>query len=71
MKTPSKTISKNEAMELLSTQMRRPEIDDATLVKLVTLYSKLNRWGEQPTPSTEPDMNALVAALERNRRESK
>ena len=69
--TKKSIVSKNEAMELLSKQMRRPEIDDATLVKLVTLYSKLNRWGEEPTPSTEPDMDALVAALERKRRESK
>jgi hypothetical protein len=69
-KTPSQIVSKEEALELISDQLRRPEIEDASMVKLMTLYSKLSGWEnvEPSQPEETVDMKKLIAAVEKRRK---
>jgi hypothetical protein len=63
-------VSKEEALELISNQLRRPEIEDAAMVKLMALYSKLQGWekAEPAQPEEAVDMAQLVAAVEHKRK---
>lgn len=65
-KTPS--FSKKEAMELLTRHLRKTD-DPAVLVKLLSIYSKFAGWEEEAEdPGETVDMNKLVEAVEKKRR---
>jgi hypothetical protein len=70
-KTPSTAISKEEALELLSTAIRNPKIETGTLIKLVSLYSKMEGWekAEPAQPEEAIDMAKLIAAVEKKRKQ--
>jgi hypothetical protein len=40
----SDVVTKAEALESLTKQLRREDLDDLTFVKLLTMYAKLQRW---------------------------
>lgn len=62
-------ISKDEALMLLSAHIRKPDLDGGTLLKLIALYSKLQGWdAETKKPADEPNMDQLVAAIEKKRK---
>ncbi len=68
-KSKSTIVSKSEALELISAQLRRSDIENAPMVKLLALYSKLNGWdAEKPEHPEEVDMDKLVAAVEKKRK---
>lgn len=62
------TVSRTEALELLSTHLRK--IDDPDkLVKLLGVYAKIAGWGkEEKNLDEEVPMDKLVAAVEKKRR---
>lgn len=65
-------VSKEEALKLLSKHLRKPAIDSAELVKLLSVYSKLSGWDKEDDPK-DPEgtvnLDKLVAAIEKKRRE--
>ena len=72
MKAPSKVATRDEVMMSLSKQLRRPDLDDITFVKLLTFYMKLSGWDKNiqaPSPKTnKPAPLAAVLEVERKRR---
>ncbi len=63
-------VSKSEALKLLSRHLRKPTIDSAELVKVLSLYSKLAGWNkdEETDPGDEVSLDRLVAAVEKKRK---
>lgn len=71
----NKVATKQEVLRSLSAQLRRPELDDKTFVKVMNIYAKLQGWfdNEPPSPKntpapTQPSPLELVLAEERKRR---
>jgi hypothetical protein len=72
----SKVASKAEVLQSLSKQLRRDDLDDKTFIKLLTLYSKLSGWNDEPSPPPAPQQPVikqpsaldLVLEAERKRR---
>lgn len=61
-------FSKKEAMGLLTTHLRKTD-DPAVLVKLLAIYSKFAEWeADAEAPDETVDMNKLVEAVEKKRR---
>ena len=52
-------VTRAEAIELVSNQLRKPRLKPAVLVKLITLLGSLQRW-EKTKPSQENNLNQLV-----------
>lgn len=72
----TKAITKKEVLQRLSKQLRKPDLDDKTFIKVMSLYAKLaGFYDEPPTPSPAkvpvkgPTLNEIVLAEERKRRE--
>lgn len=68
MSRRKKRFSKQEALELLSVQLRKPDLPINVLAKLMTLYSKLSDWQSAAAKSEGDDLNKLVTEAERKRR---
>lgn len=68
--TIEKVLSKQEALELLSAQLRRSDIESEPFLKIMQLYSKIAGWDKEPTPKPkpEPSLDELVTAIERERK---
>ena len=65
-----KILTKNDAMVLLSTQLRDPKLESDLFVKVMTLYSKIAGWDKEKEPSAqEPTIDQLVAAVEKKRKQ--
>ena len=64
-------LTKDEALQLLSKQLRNPNIEPLLFVKVLTLYSTIAGWNKEkePTPS-EPNLDELVTRIEKERRKS-
>ena len=66
-------ISREEALMMLSKQLRRPNLEPDAFLKVMTAYAKLNGWlgkDAAPPPSpkdSEPALDDLVAALKKER----
>jgi hypothetical protein len=69
----SKILSRDEALELLSAQIRKKGVDDGTLIKLIALYSKLSDWEteQEPVADEEPNIEQLIQAMEKQKRQAK
>ena len=64
-----KTVTKQEALELLSAQLRKPNLDSDLMVKVMGTYAKLQGWGKEPDePQAEPDLDELILQLEKKRK---
>ena len=66
-------LTKRTALELLSEQIRKPDIDAAGLIKCLNVYGKLAGWfDEQSSPSSDRDsIDKLVSAVEAKRKQEK
>ena len=68
-KRKEELLTKEEALHLLSAQMRRSNIKSDELLKVVTLYSKICGWFDEPAPSKpEPTLEELIIEAEKKRR---
>jgi hypothetical protein len=69
-KLPPPPVSRAEALQILSAQMRKPEIAPNVLIKLTNLCAKIAGWkSSAPLPEDEgTDLDKLVQAMERKRR---
>jgi hypothetical protein len=69
-KKQTKLVSKQEALELISAQLRKPDLNPSQFAKLLKLQSQLSGWKptQQPDPDGEPSIDQLVAAVEKKRR---
>jgi len=62
-------VSKKEALELLSKQLRKNDIAPLHLAKLLSVYAKMAGWDSKGgTPDEEVNMDKLITAIERKRR---
>ena len=62
-------LTRQEALELLSAQLRRSDIKSDELLKVITLYSKICGWFDEPAPSKpEPTLEELIIEAEKKRR---
>lgn len=69
-KEKKETVSKKEALELMSRHLRKNTLDPETLVKLMGVYAKLAGWekDKKDEPDQEISMDKLVTALEKKRK---
>jgi hypothetical protein len=65
-----KPITKQDAMVLLSDQLRNPKLDSELFVKVLTLYSKICGWDKEKEPSPDEALtfDQQVAAIEKKRK---
>lgn len=61
-------ITKREAQELLSAQLRNPHLDSELFVKVLSLYSKIAGWDKEPDSAPETNLDELVVQVERKRK---
>ena len=68
---PTGPFTRSEALELLSTHLRKPDLAPNVLVKLTALYARLANWKatDDPSDDEEETISKLVAQAERKRRE--
>ena len=71
----NKVATKEEVLQSLSVQLRRPALEDKMFVKLLTLFAKLSGWFDDPkppapteTPVKTPSALDIVLEEERKRR---
>lgn len=67
---PTPIVTKQEALELIAAQLRKPDLNPSQFAKLLNLQAKLSGWKptQQPKPE-ESSLDQLVADIERKRRE--
>lgn len=70
-KAENKILTKDEAMVLLSAQLRNPKLEADLFIKVMKLYSTIAGWDNEPTPKeNEPTIEDQVLALEQKRKQS-
>lgn len=63
-----KLYTKKNAIERLSNELRRPDIETGPMIKVLSLYIKLMGWDKDKAPSEDRTINQLVAEIERQRK---
>jgi hypothetical protein len=62
----AKLLTKDEALVLLSEQLRNPKLEADLFTKVMSLYSKISGWAKEKDPEpTGPNLDELVASLEK------
>lgn len=62
-------ITREEALQLLSAQLRKPGLDDAQFVRVMSLYAKIANWKKQEAEAQpEPTLDELVRQVEQKRK---
>jgi hypothetical protein len=74
-KAEPQLVSKKEALELLSEQMRRPNLPANQIIRLTVAYAKLSGWAMRPSQSNfdrteEPTIDAQVREAERKKKQN-
>ena len=67
---PTGPITKAEALELLSKQLRNPGLEVNQLIKIVNLQAKIAGWDKEDKPTEETNVNTLVREFERKQKEA-
>jgi hypothetical protein len=72
----STPFTKEEALEILSAQLRKPDLEPNVAAKLMLTYGRIAGWGIRPRQKdvvdSEPDtMDKLVTEIEKKRKAEK
>jgi hypothetical protein len=69
-KKPTPLVTRNEALELIAAQLRKPDLNPSQFAKLLKLQSQLSGWKptQAPEPSKEASLDQMVQEMEKKRR---
>ena len=67
-KAQPELVTKSEALRLISTHLRKKDLEVGQLIKLVALQAKIAGWDKSKEPTNEANIDKLVAAVERRRK---
>lgn len=65
-------VSRKEALLLMSRSLRKTTIEPETMIKIMNVYARIRGWDKEDAKPSNPelDMDKLVAAMEKKRKDT-